>query len=104
MQSFLERLAAKTSATSRNRFPIVPGGYSVREVDAYVDAIEQGHPVEDDELLNRAFNTATNGYDRPDVHRYLASLAKDQTVVLFEQRQREQLQLEQYHFEQAQAA
>jgi len=73
--AFLERLAART--TSRNRFPIVRRGYSPNEVDVFIDEIERGVEVSDSTLYNQMFTVVQSGYDRPEVHRYLASLAKE---------------------------
>ncbi len=78
MPTFLERFSLRQS--SRNRFTVVRRGYSQNEVDVFLDEIERGVHVDDSELMNRVFTVTKNGYDRPTVHRYLASLVGDSSL------------------------
>ncbi len=80
MASFFQRLVDRAPLRSRNRFPIVRRGYSPNEVDVFLDELERGVPVSDKTLLNKVFTTVKHGYDRPEVHRFLAELVTEEPV------------------------
>lgn len=80
MSPLFQRLFDRSLARSRNRFPVVRRGYSPNEVDVFLDELERGVSVSDKVLLNKVFTTVKHGYDRAEVHRFLALQVTEEPV------------------------
>lgn len=78
MSSLFQRLVDRSPSRLPTRFPVVRRGYSPKEVDVFLDELERGVPVSDKVLLDKVFTTVKHGYDRPEVHRFLAELVTEE--------------------------